>query len=229
MQADCLERVINVFVVEDHKCVLWGLEKLVEGERPRMHVVGRAYSRQEALEGVALLQPDLILLDLDLKGECSLDFLPGLLLGGDARVLILTGSRDQADWSRAIMLGARGIVLKDEPAEVLVKAISRVAAGELWLDRGMTARVFSAFSGGSQDALDPDARMIATLTPRERQIIIEVCRQRGGNSEAIAARLFMSEHTLRNHLTAIYGKLGVKNRVGLVMYALEHELAQGLP
>ena len=225
MQVECMERTIQVFVVEDHKCVMWGLEKLVESERPRMCLVGRAHGRQEALEGAVLLRPDVILLDLDLNGDSSLEFLPRLLQAGDARVLILTGCRDQAIWARAMMLGARGIVRKDESADVLVKAILRVAAGELWLDRTMTGRVFSAFTGDAKDAMDADARLIASLTPKERQIIGELCHQRGANSNAIASRLCMSEHTLRNHLTSIYGKLGVKNRVGLVMYALEHELA----
>lgn len=226
MQAECLEAVVvRVFVVEDHKCVLWGLERLVDGEQPRMRIVGHAVSRQEALEGAARLQPDVILLDLDLNGESSLDFLPQLLQTGDARVLVLTGCREQDTWARAVLIGARGIVPKDEPADVLIRAITRVAEGEVWLDRNTTARAFTAFAKGGKDALDPDARLIASLTPKERQIVAAVCQQRGANSEAIAARLFMSEHTLRNHLTSIYGKLGVKNRVGLVMYALEHQLA----
>ena len=225
MQAECLETAVQVFVVEDHKCVLWGLERLVDGEQPRMRIVGRALSRQDALEGVTRMQPDVILLDLDLNGESSLEFLPRLMQCGEARVLILTGCRDHDTWARAVMLGARGIVAKDESADVLIKAIMRVSEGELWLDRNTTARVFTAFSNGGQDALNPDAKLIATLTPKERQIVAAVCEQRGANSEAIAARLFMSEHTLRNHLTSIYGKLGVKNRVGLVMYALEHQLS----
>jgi len=212
---------IDVLLVEDHKCVLWGLERLIDGERPRMRVVATAHNRAEAL-GAARI----VLLDLDLNGENSLDFLPELLQQGEARVLVLTGSRDSAMHERAIFKGARGIVLKDEPADTLIKAIDRVHQGELWLDRATTGRVFSALASGGTKRLDPEAAKIATLTPKERRIVIAICEQRGAKSQSVADSLHMSEHTLRNHLTSIYSKLDVRNRVELVIYALEHELTQ---
>ena len=217
---------IDVLLVEDHKCVLWGLERLIDGERPRMRVAGTAHNRAEALVQARKTSPDIVLLDLDLNGENSLDFLPELLKLGDARVLVLTGSRDGAVHERAIMKGASGIVLKDEPADTLIRAIDRVYEGELWLDRATTGRVFSAFANGGARRLDPEAQKIATLTPKERRIVSAICEQRGAKSQSVADSLHMSEHTLRNHLTSIYAKLDVKNRVELVIYALEHDLAQ---
>jgi len=217
---------ISVLLVDDHKCVLWGLQKLIEGEHPRMRVAATAANRAEALQAARATAPDITLLDLDLRGENSLDFIAELLRVSGGRVLILTGSRDIAMHERAILEGASGVVLKDESAEVLVKAIDRVYEGELWLDRATTGRVFSTFANGGAKQANPEAKKIATLSPKERQIIVAICSERGAKSRAIADGLHMSEHTLRNHLTSIYAKLDVKNRVELVIYALEHALAQ---
>lgn len=219
---------IGVFFVDDHKCIVWGLERLVAGEQPRMRVAGKAHNRRDALEGIRLAAPDVVLLDLDLGGHSSLDFLPELLASSKARVIVLTGNHDPEVLARAVSLGARGVVQKDEPAEVLIKAIARVHEGELWLERATMTRMFDLL----QDANDAPAAPAAAaatvdpLTPRERQIIAAVVEHRGANSKAVAAGLFISDHTLRNHLTTIYRKLDVRNRLELVMYALENGLAK---
>ena len=209
-------------LVEDHKCILWGLEKLVGGEAPRMQVAGSARCRQDAIDGVRRVQPDVVLLDLDLGDENSVDFLPELLEQSPARLLILTGSRNQPLLEQAITLGASGIVLKDESADLVIRAIERVYRGELWLDRATMSRVLGSYTRGGRGQPGPEARQIASLTKKERQIINAIVTRRGAHSKLIADALFMSEHTLRNHLTSIYRKLEVKNRLELVMYALDH-------
>ena len=118
---------IAVLLVDDQPAVLWGLEKLIGGEWPRMRVVGTACNRDAALRLAATVQPDVILLDLDLAGELSLDFLPELLSLSSARVLILTCLRDRDLHQRALQGGASGVVLKDEPAKVLLDAIASVS------------------------------------------------------------------------------------------------------
>lgn len=222
MQTTTSQQTIDVFLIDDHKCVLWGLEKLVASEQPRMRVAGKASSRAEALTGVVAAAPNVVLLDLDLNGSCSLEFLPELLARSGAQVLVLTGSRDNATLERAVALGARGIVRKDEPADVLIEAIERVHHGDLWLDRATVARVLSSMTRGPQ--YDPKAKFVEPLTPKERQIVAAIVEQRGTKGDAIAADLHMSGHTLRNHLTTIYRKLDVRNRLELVMYALENDL-----
>ncbi|HEX8962620.1 MAG TPA: response regulator transcription factor [Rhodocyclaceae bacterium] len=213
---------IGVFLVDDHRCMLWGLEKLVAGEQPRMRVAGKAGSREEALAGIAAAQPDVVLLDLDLGGCSSLEFLPQLLESSAAQVLVLTGTRDSDSLDRAIALGARGIVSKEEAADVLVSAIEGVHRGELWLDRAAMARVLGAMTRPRR--AEPQ-RCVEPLTPKERQIVAAIVAQRGAKGDVIAAQLHMSGHTLRNHLTTIYRKLDVKNRLELVMFALENGLA----
>src|SRR5438445_13101079 len=95
MRQNC-EQTINVMLVDDHKCILWGLEKLIENEHPRMHVVAKAHNRAEAIAGARDIHPDVILLDLDLNGDSSLDFLPELRKNDDVHVLILTGRSDSS-------------------------------------------------------------------------------------------------------------------------------------
>jgi DNA-binding NarL/FixJ family response regulator len=222
MQATSGEQTIGVFLVDDHKCMLWGLEKLVAGE-PRMRVAGKASTRTEALAGIRAAAPNVVLLDIDLNGSSSLEFLPELMEQSEAQVLILTGARDRALLEKAVALGASGIVLKDEPADVLIRAIERVHEGEMWLGRTTMARVLVALTQGGRPGADKPR--MEPLTPKERQIVAAIVKKRGAKSEVIASDLHMSGHTLRNHLTTIYRKLDVRNRLELVMFALENGLA----
>lgn len=216
---------IGVFLVDDHKCVVWGLERLVASAQPRMRVAGRAHNRRDALAGVQAARPDVVLLDLDLGGESGLDLLPELTAAAGAAVIVLSGSRDAAALAQAVARGARGIVAKDQPADVLLRAIDCVHGGELWLGHATMARVVDSLTRGRGAA----APALDALTPRERRIVAAVVERRGANSKDIAARLFISDHTLRNHLTTIYRKLAVRNRLELVMYAIENGLARGEP
>jgi len=218
------KKTIRVMLIDDHQTMLWGLVKLIESEKPRMEVVGTAKSSEEALEKIGLLCPDVILLDLDLGGTSALDILPTLLLSPASRILVFTGERDQAMLDLAVIRGARGILRKDTSAEHVLKAIEKTADGEIWLDRETLGRVFSKFiSPKPAIKLDPEAEKLASLTPRERKIIHAVVEGCGAHNKALADRLFISEHTLRNHLTAIYQKLGVSNRLELYVYASKHQ------
>ena len=216
---------IRVLLVDDHKSMLWGLERLIEGENPRMQVIGKATNKIEVFAFLKLAKPDIVLLDLDLNGENSLDFLEQLLQESQARVLVFTASQDPVMHQRAIINGASGIVLKTENADVILRAIKHVHAGELWFDRAATSRLLRSlnapvptFSKATQ------LSKIATLTPKERQVISAMAITPGARNKAVADRLCISEHTLRNHLTGIYAKLDLENRLELCMYAIEHKL-----
>lgn len=219
------KKTIRVLLVDDHQTMLWGLIKLIETEKPRMEVVGTAQTGPEALEKIAQLAPDVLLLDLDLGGSSALDLLPALQSNPQLRVLIFTGERDQEKLDLAVFRGARGIVRKDASAELVLKAIEKTAEGEIWLDRGTLGRVFSEFMAPKPaDKPDPDAEKTASLTARERKIIHVIVQGNGALNKTLADRLFISDHTLRNHLTSIYQKLGVNNRLELYVYALKHQL-----
>jgi len=216
---------IRVLLVDDHWTVLWGLEKLIQGEEPTMCVAGKASTRDEAMSAARELQPDVILLDLDLNGENSLDFLPQLVQQTSAKVLVLTGLRGKEHRIRAMMQGACGIVQKEERAETILLAIERVYQGELWLDRMSTASILGKLT--AKKKLDSETHKIATLTAREREVIAAMVQERTAHNKAIAERLHISDHTLRNHLSSIYSKLGLEGRMQLYLYATGHGLANG--
>ena len=220
---------IRVMIVDDHKTVLWGLQRLIESNQPRMEVVATANSSSEMLATVGSMQPDIILLDLDLNGENSSEAILDLQRLSSAQILILTGARDPELHQAAIMRGARGVVGKEESAEVLLRAIECVHAGEVWINNRMIGKMLDALKSGANEkaTINPEAAKIASLTTRERDIVRAMVRNRGAKSLEIAESLHISEHTLRNHLTVIYDKLGARNRLDLFAYAVEQGLAEG--
>lgn len=220
-------RPIRVMLVDDHRSVLWGLEKLIDGEMPKMQVVGKATSCAAALELAAETLPDVVVLDLDLSGENGAEIIPSLVSSRGTRVLVLTGMRDGKLHEASILRGACGLVLKQEPAETLLKAIEKVHQGQLWLDRSTTGRIFIELSRPKHAAaaVDPEKRKLDSLTARERDVVRQVVLEPGADNRKLAEQLRMGEHTLRNHLSRIYDKLGVPNRLELYVYAQRHGLS----
>jgi two-component system nitrate/nitrite response regulator NarL len=191
-----------------------------------LNVAGEAGNGSDALTVAAREQPDIILLDLDLNGTNGLDLIPDLLAAAKhARVIILTGVHDPETHQRAVRLGAMGLVLKEKAAEVVIKAIEKVHAGEIWLDRSTIGNMLAQMSqANAVRKSDPEAAKIAALTEREREIISLIGE--GLKNKQIAARLFISETTVRHHLTSVFDKLGVVDRLELIIYAYRHGLAE---
>jgi DNA-binding NarL/FixJ family response regulator len=216
---------IKVLLVEDHQTMLWGLQQLIDAERPRMEVAGTARTCPEALERAAQLAPDVILLDLDLGGVSMIDFLPELLANGLSRALVLTAAHHTETLDLAVRRGARGVLHKEVSAGQVLKAIEKIHRGELWFDAATMDRVFGQLlraRGAPQPAPAPHA----SLTPRERAIVSAAVQHSGSANHEVAERLFISEHTLRNHLSSIYRKLNVTNRLEMYVYAIRHGLVQ---
>jgi len=214
---------IRILLVDDHKTMLWGLERLIQAEAPAFTLVGSASEPVEATRLCAELAPDIVLLDLDLKGSSSLDILPALLAKGGTRAVILSANRDQATLASAVKLGARGVVSKEAPTEDVLAAIRKVHGGELWLDQSLMQALLGQLVAQAP-APNPEAARIATLTAREREVVALIVQGQGAMNKELAERVFISERTLRNHLTTIYQKLGVANRLELYVYATKHGL-----
>jgi two-component system, NarL family, nitrate/nitrite response regulator NarL len=216
---------IRILLIEDHEMVRTALRMFLEGG-PKLRVVGEAANQSDALAVAAREQPDVILLDLNLDGSSGLALLPELLATvSSARVLLLTGVSDPALLRQAVNLGARGLVLKGQNIDMLLQAIEKVHLGEVWLDPSLIATVLSdrpRTQGGTQS--NPEAVTTATLSPRERQVITLVGE--GLRNKEIARRLCISESTVRHHLSSIFSKLGVAERLELVIYAYRHGLAK---
>lgn len=221
-------RSIRVMLVDDHRIVLAGLEQLIDGERPKMHVVAKATTCASALVLAADARPDVVVLDLDLGGENGADIIPELIKGSATRVLVLSGARDPQVAELAVMRGASGVVRKEEPAETLLKAIERVHLGELWLGRGTIGRVVGQLrsNGGALPPVEGANRRMGALTAREREIVEQVAADPGLDNRRLAEKLAIGEHTLRNHLSRIYDKLGVPNRLELYLYVQRHGVSR---
>ena len=215
------ERPIRVFLVDDHRATLWGLERLV-GAAQRMQLAGSATSIAELLASPESREADVIVIDLDLGGHDSSDSFAKLLDTYGAKVLVLTGARDLDAHRRAVLAGARGVVRKEEPVDVLLRAIEKVHEGDVWVNRALIGDIMNMLTGGKKPAASPDDARIASLTPKEQEVIGAVVRHKGAKSLVIADDLGISEHTLRNHLTAIYHKLEVHGRLELYLYGKEH-------
>jgi len=220
-----MQEPIRVLIVDDHQTVVWGLKHLINAQEPRMRVVATASNHEEAVEMAKRFQPNIILLDLDLRGESSLVILPELLSDGETRVVILTGVQDETKTDNAVIAGARGIVSKQVPASVLLDAIKAVHAGELWLSREASGRIMQKQQSHNRE-INMEQRKISLLTGKEKEVLNAIMREPGAPNKAVAKRLFMSEHTLRNHLASIYQKLEVDNRVNLYLYASEYGLGE---
>ena len=226
MQANCcseLVKPISVLLVDDHPTMLWGLTMLVESSKTKMQVVGAATNCEEALDLARKTTPDVIVLDLHFPLSSGLDILPALISNSTSKVLLLTGEQDQKQLDLAILRGARGILCKDAPAAIVLKAIERLHQGELWLDYQSLARAWSNLANSQNLEIDLASRKLATLTAKEKAIVKTIVNGSGEVNKVIAERLCMAEHTLRNHLSSIFKKIGVKNRLELYIFAVAHK------
>lgn len=218
-------RRTRVIIIDDHKVVREGLRLLIESQ-PGLEVVGDAGNSKEALAVAEREQPDVILLDLDLGTENGAELIPQLLATAKrARVLALTGLRAEEAHRQAMLCGAKGVVQKEHASEVLLKAIEKIHSGEIWYDRSKLAGVLAdMLRGKDAKGLYSEAAKIDSLTQREREVLALVSL--GLKNKQIADRLFISETTVRHHLTYVFEKLGVCSRLELIIYAFSHGLAK---
>jgi DNA-binding NarL/FixJ family response regulator len=210
---------IKILIADDHAIFRDALRKLLDSD-DEITIVGEACNGAECIKKLGELKPDILLLDLrmpDKNGltvleEVDFDTLP-------ARVIVLTAAEDDRDVVRAMRLGARGVVLKESAIDLLIKCIHRVHACEIWLDSRMTAEVIKAFSMSSESGARSGKSL---LSDREMEVVQQVAQ--GFHNKEIGKKLFISEQTVKNHLHNIFDKLGVSDRLELMLYAMHHRL-----
>ena len=213
---------IRVLLVCNERVIRAALRALIDGHTDTV-VVGEVEHLNGALNAIVSDRPDVTVLDPDhYRDEGVADLLRAAMT--QTRIILLTGSADSMPMAEALENGAAGLVLKQQPPETLMKAITKVYAGELWLDREPSAEMIAELSRpGNGEHGDPATERAALLTRRERQVVILVGE--GLRNSQIANRLNISEVTVRNHLTSTFRKLEVANRFQLVAYAFKHGLA----
>jgi DNA-binding NarL/FixJ family response regulator len=215
---------IRVLISDDHPIVRDGLRKLL-GLEDDLEVVGEAGDGEATVLLVEKLNPDVLLLDLRMPGVDGFGALQRLQkLNRKTRVIILTASEDKNEFVQAMKLGCSGIVLKQTAADLIIKSIRRVHAGEIWLDSNTTAAVMRSFAspldGAPQGSMRSRDR--SPLSNREREIVALVAQ--GYKNKEMAEKMFISEQTVKNHLHNIFDKLGVSDRLELALYAIHKGL-----
>jgi two-component system nitrate/nitrite response regulator NarL len=212
---------ISIVIADDHPIFLDGLALLLH-EAPDMRVVGTATTGRAAIDMVRALKPNVLLLDLAMPRLSGLDVLrelQGHLEGEDrVRVIVLTAGIEDEQQLTALEEGACGIILKQAVTDLLFKCIRTVMAGQYWVGRESVASVVAAL----RRARVPANVLPFGLTARQLTIVQEVAA--GATNRDIATLLKMREDTVKHHLSSIYDKCGVSNRVELAMFAVNHGL-----
>jgi two-component system, NarL family, nitrate/nitrite response regulator NarL len=216
---------IRVLVVSNFHLLLRYLTELIKSQPQSFALAGATSSFDEALDLIKQTSAEVVLLDIDSGAESALGLISALHEISPSKVLLLTRLQDHALQDKAIVLGARGTIERHTSPALLLDALQKVHQGQIWLNHEATGRVFVALSriSNKKPANDP-AEKISRLTAREQEIVKCLARSNGEPAKTMAAKLHVSESTLRNHLTAIYDKLGVSNRHGLVAYAFQNGL-----
>ncbi|MEV7330878.1 response regulator transcription factor [Micromonospora sp. NPDC093244] len=203
---------IRLLIVDDHPVVRDGLRGMFTGD-PGFEVVGEAADGSEALALVATLRPDVVLMDLRMPGMDGVTAIGRLARSGNtARVLVLTTYDTDADVLPAIEAGATGYLLKDTPREDLVRAVRAAARGESVLAPSVAGRLMGRLRAPAEEP----------LSQRELEVLTLVAR--GASNREAAARLFISEATVKTHLLHLYAKLGVNDRAAAVATAYDRGL-----
>ena len=203
---------IRILIVDDHPVVRDGLRGMLAGTSD-LEVVGEASDGAEALAVVERLQPDVVLMDLRMPGLGGAPAIRALAeRGTSAKVLVLTTYDSDSDVVPALEAGATGYLLKDTPREELVRAIRAAAQGDAVLAPSVASRLVSQLREPARD----------TLSERELEVLALIAR--GETNRGAAARLFISEATVKTHLLHIYEKLDVNDRAAAVAAAYERGL-----
>ncbi len=223
-ETDPISQTIRVMLVDAHTLVRTGVRLILE-RQASMTVVGEASNASEALEIAVQEKPNIILFEPNGNNQVNLSGLPDLIAAaGAGRVLLVTGITDRQFHEQAMQFGVMGIVVKDQPAHVLIHAIERVHAGEAWFSHSMMAGLVTNLGRErSQKNTDPEAEKIDTLSPREREVISLIGQ--GYKNREIAKTLHISNNTVGHHVTSILSKLGTEDRWELTIYAYQHGLA----
>jgi DNA-binding NarL/FixJ family response regulator len=212
---------IRVLVADDQAMVRSGFRLLLGGE-PDIDVVAEAGNGLEAVQKAARFQPTVVLMDIRMPDVDGLQATRQIIEADPAaRILILTTFDLDEYIYEALEAGASGFVLKDDPPEQLIAAVRTVAAGEALLSPAVTRRVINRFSRAPRQAAPPKG--LDELTEREREIFVLIAD--GLSNAEIGKRLFISDTTVKTHITHIFQKLDLRDRVQAVVLAYRTEIA----
>ncbi|HXB61666.1 MAG TPA: response regulator transcription factor [Acidobacteriaceae bacterium] len=213
---------IRIVVADDHPVVRFGVKNMLMHDSG-FDVVGEAEDGDDAITQTLELEPDILLLDLQMPR------LPGLeamraIMGRSPRVkiILLTSTVSTQQIIEALQIGARGIVLKDAVAGDLSTAIRAVSTGDYWIGGQRVVNLVKALHDLMQQAAEMPERKTYGLTPRELEVV--GCIVEGCSNKDVARQFTISEETVKRHLSNIFDKTGVSTRLELALFAISHKL-----
>lgn len=210
-------------IADDHTIFRDGLKTLFAAE-PEFKIVGEACNGAEAIDLAGRLHPDILLLDMAMPKVSGMEVLRALADKHDGtKTILLSAAVEGQDFSRAFELGARGLVLKDSATSMLFKSIRAVMAGQYWVGRQSVANLVQTlkqYKSSAKSALPKNYG----LTPRQIEIIKAVVS--GLPNKEIATQFSISEQTVKHHITSIFDKLGVYNRLELTLFVFHHGIIE---
>lgn len=214
------EQTIRILLVDDHTLFRSGIKALL-ARQAGFDVVGEAADGAEGVKLAKQLDPDVVLLDLNMPGISGVEALTLMLQDQPKRaVVMLTVSEEADDLTAALKAGARGYLLKNIDADFLTQAVARAAAGESVMSDSMTAKLMAQFRQGAAAPVEPAEQELDKLTPREREILGFLAQ--GKSNKEIARSLDLAESTVKIHVQNILKKLSLSSRVQAAVFAVEN-------
>jgi two-component system, NarL family, nitrate/nitrite response regulator NarL len=224
MNSDTPKLPISVLLVDDHTLFRSGIRSLLQ-RHAEFTVVGEAADGVEGIKRARQLQPDVVLLDLNMPGMSGVETLQLMLQDcPKTAVIMLTVSEDAEDLSAALKAGARGYLIKNIDADYLVRALRRAAAGEAVVAEAMTAKLVTQLRNVGVARVAPPSEL-DKLTPREKEIL--ACLARGESNKSIARTLDVAESTVKIHVQNILKKFNLSSRVQAAVFAVGHGMGGG--
>lgn len=216
---------IRILLVGDYSIFRVALRMLIESEKG-LKVIGEVSDLRETDDLIQKEKPDLILVDLPERSDINIDLYSLLHQSAEKPPILMLASFDDVDvYQKCLRLGINGLVLKEKNADVLFKAIEKVCSGEFWFDRAIMGQTIKQLVDEKQFLHEnPKANVTNILTEREKQVVDLVCK--GLKNKAIAEKLFITETTVRHHLTSIFNKFEITSRLELVLYAFKNNLVK---
>ncbi len=211
----------KILVVDDHPIVRQGLAQLISAEED-LELVGEASNTEDAMKAIAKLKPDLIIVDISLKGTSGLDLTKNVLLADPGmKILIVSSHEDSFYVDRALKSGAKGYLAKQEATDQIVTAIHKVLGGEIYVSEKMRDSIVSRFISGKGDE---EKTSLYNLSDRELEVLRLIGQ--GLTTRQIAEKLFISAKTIDSHYANIKNKLNLSNSHELIQYSVKWVLRE---
>jgi DNA-binding NarL/FixJ family response regulator len=218
---------VRILIADDHPLFRDGLRRLLSSEAG-FEVVGEGADGEEILAVARRTSADLLLLDLSMPRRGGMEVLRELAIANiGLRTLLLTASIDKIQIIQALKLGACGVILKESTTQQLFESIRCVMAGQFWIGNESVSDVVRALRGRSPAEIAGARPRDFGLTPRELEVVGMIIA--GYSNPDIAQRCCISEQTVKHHVSNIFNKLGVSNRLELALFAVNHRLTDAMP